>query len=635
MPKAFFHWLESRIDVFAPFDERATPPSRVWPFMWSHLHEIKGWMGAILVTGLVFSGIEASLYVLVGWFVDALASSTPERLWDEHGTTLIVVAAVILVARPLAYFANHAVVDQVVVPQLTNRIRWRSHVYTLGHALSYFQNDFAGRLASRVVQVGQALRSATVEVIDDIWYVLVFVFVVVGFFAHTSLWLALPVALWLAFYVALMRYFIPRAIQRSDVNSHGRSLVNGRVVDAYTNILTVKLFARADAERSAVRDALAQWNKGFLDLTRLITGVTSLLQLVNSVLVVATAMVALKFWADGEMSPGAVAAALAMVMRLVQMSGWVMHTIRGVFENIGTVQESMETIARPHGLVDSADATVLKVTKGEIRFEAVCFNYGRPEREPATRPLPRAQGRLFDDLTLTIRPGEKIGLVGPSGAGKSTLVNLLLRLYDVEAGRILIDGQDIARVSQDSLRQNIAVVTQDTSLLHRSIRDNIAYGRPDAVETEIARAAGLAMADEFIPHLEDQAGRRGYESRVGERGVKLSGGQRQRIAIARVLLKDAPILILDEATSALDSESEAAIQSQLDGLMADKTVIAIAHRLSTIAALDRLIVMEHGVIVDQGSHAELIARNGLYARLWQRQSGGFLAAYDVVHGGAA
>jgi ATP-binding cassette subfamily B multidrug efflux pump len=615
-----FGWLERQIDVFAPFDERATPPARVLPFMWSQLSDVKGWLAAILVTGLAFAGIEAALYVVVGWFIDTLAASTPESLWRDHSGKLIGLVVLILVLRPLAYFMNHAVVDQAVVPPLTNRIRWRAHVYTLGHSLSYFQNDFAGRLASRVVQVGQALRSATVEVIDDLWYVLVFVGVVIGFFWSTSVWLALPAAIWLAFYIALLRYFIPRAIARSDANSHARSKVNGRIVDAYTNILTVKLFARADAERSAVRDALGEWNASFLDLTRLITGVTSLLQFVNSVLIVAIGALCLHFWGKGEMSPGAVAAAIAMVLRLVQMSGWVMHTIRGVFENIGQVQESMETIARPHALTDRAGAQELKVSAGEVRFEDVRFSYARGD---SARPP------LFDGLSLAIRPGEKVGLVGPSGAGKSTLVNLLLRLHDLQGGRILIDGQDIANVRQDSLREQIAVVTQDTSLLHRSIRDNIAYGRPDAVDEEIARAAMLARADEFIPHLEDQGGRKGYDSRVGERGVKLSGGQRQRIAIARVLLKDAPILILDEATSALDSESEAAIQEQLTSLMEGKTVIAIAHRLSTIAALDRLIVMEGGRIVAEGSHGELIAKGGLYARLWARQSGGFLAPSDA------
>jgi ATP-binding cassette, subfamily B, multidrug efflux pump len=615
----FYGWLERQIDVFAPFDERAIPPTRVFPFMWSHLVEVRGWLVAILLTGLAFAGIEAMLYVVVGWFIDTLAASTPDAFWRDHTGKMIGLVVLIVILRPLAYFANHAVVDQAVVPQLTNRIRWRAHVYTLGHALSYFQNDFAGRLASRVVQVGQALRSATVEVIDDLWYVLVFVGVVIGFFWSTSIWLALPAAIWLIFYIGLLRYFIPRAILRSDANSQARSKVNGRIVDAYTNILTVKLFARADAERSAVREGLAEWNVAFLNLTRLITGVSSLLQLVNSVLIVVIGALCLHFWSQGQMSPGAVAAAIAMVLRLVQMSGWVMHTIRGVFENIGAVQESMETIARPHALTDRPDAVELKLSLGAVTFEDIHFSY---HRDDSARPP------LFDGLNITIRPGEKIGLVGPSGAGKSTLVNLLLRLHDLQGGRILIDGQDIASVRQDSLREQIAVVTQDTSLLHRSIRDNIAYGRPDAIEAEIARAAMLAKADDFIPHLEDQAGRKGYDSRVGERGVKLSGGQRQRIAIARVLLKDAPILILDEATSALDSESEAAIQDQLTSLMEGKTVIAIAHRLSTIASMDRLIVMNGGQIVDEGTHAGLIARGGLYARLWARQSGGFLAVED-------
>jgi ATP-binding cassette subfamily B multidrug efflux pump len=610
-----FRYLESRVDVFAPFDERATPPNSVWPFMWHHLREVRGWLALILLTGLAFSAIEASLYLLVGWFVDILAKANPETVWQDHGWQLIGLAVILLIVRPLIYFANHAIVDQVVVPQLTNRIRWRSHVYTLGHALSYFNNDFAGRVASRVVQVGQAVRSATVEVIDDLWYVLIFATVAIGFFGATSIWLALPVVAWMAGYIALMAFFVPRAARLSEANSHGRSRANGRIVDAYTNMLTVKLFARADAERSMVRDALRRWNDAFLDMTRLITIVTTGLQLMNSLLIVVTGGLCLLFWSHGEMTPGAVAAATGLVLRLVQMSGWVMHLVRGVFENIGTVQESMETIAKPHALVDRAQADILKVGAGEIRFDRIRFGYGRKDGPP-----------LFDGLDLTIRPGEKVGIVGPSGAGKSTLISLLLRLYDLEGGRILIDGQDIAGVTQDSLRARIAVVTQDTSLLHRSIRDNIMYGRPDATEAEVEHAAMLARAAEFSPGLEDQNGKTGYDSRVGERGVKLSGGQRQRIAIARVLLKDAPILVMDEATSALDSDAEAAIQEQLKTLMEGRTVIAIAHRLSTIAALDRLIVLEAGKIVDSGSHAELIARRGLYARLWARQSGGFIAA---------
>jgi ATP-binding cassette subfamily B multidrug efflux pump len=615
MMSRLFRWLETRIDVFAPFDERSTPPDTVWRFIWHHIREVRGWLVVMLITAFLFSAIEASLYVMVGWLIDTIAKNPPEVVFAEHAWVLALFAFLLLVVRPIVYFANHAAVDQVVVPQLTNRIRWRSHVYTLGHSLGYFQNDFAGRLSSRVIQAGQSVRSATVEIIDDMWYVLVFAGVAIGFFGSVSLWLALPVVAWMAAYVALVAYFVPRATARSEANSESRSAATGRIVDSYTNILTVKLFARGDVERSAVRDALAHWAGTFLDLTRLITLVSVVLQTMNSALIVAASGVSLWLWSKGAMTPGEVAAGVGLVLRLVQMSSWVIQQVRGIFEEIGAVRESMETIAKPHALVDREGAGRLGVQKGAIRFEGLRFHYGR-------------DWGVFDDLNLAIAPGERVGLVGPSGAGKSTLVNLLLRLHDVESGRILIDGQDIAQVSQDSLRAAIGTVTQDNALLHRSIRDNIAYGRPDAAFDDIVAAARAAHAHDFIAGLADSEGRSGYDARVGERGVKLSGGQRQRVAIARVILKDAPILILDEATSALDSEVEAAIQEQLQTLMEGKTVIAIAHRLSTIAALDRLVVLDKGRIVDQGSHAELIARGGLYARLWSRQSGGFLAVAD-------
>ncbi|WP_066094695.1 ABC transporter ATP-binding protein [Xanthomonas massiliensis] len=607
-----FRWFESLIEVF-PRTETRMPPRSVWRFYLHYLRPIWPLLLATLVAGLALALVEVAMFDFLGRIVDMVAGRPGPDFFARHGRELLWMAAIVLVARPLLTALHNLLVNQAIVPGLSNRARWLMHNYVVRQSLAFFQNDFAGRIANRVMQTGTSLRESAVQMVDALWYIVVYTGSALWLFGRADPWLMAPLALWLLAYVALMAYFVPRMKTRAWIASDARSRAMGRIVDGYTNIPTLKLFADAGREQAYVREAIDELAVRHRAQTRLTTALDTSIAILNGFLIAGTCALALWLWSRGQVSVGAITVATGLVIRIHNMSGWIMWTVNGIFEDIGTVQDGMQTIAQPLTVQDRADARPLVVARGEVRFEDIHFHYGR-------------RAGVIAGLDLQVRPGEKIGLVGPSGAGKSTLVNLLLRLYDLERGRILVDGQDIAGVTQESLRRQVGVVTQDTSLLHRSIRDNLLYGRPDASEAQLREAVARARADGFIDTLVDGEGRRGFQAHVGERGVKLSGGQRQRIAIARVLLKDAPILVLDEATSALDSEVEAAIQDSLDTLMAGKTVIAIAHRLSTIARMDRLVVMDEGRVVETGTHAELLRRGGLYARLWARQTGGFVAA---------
>jgi len=607
-----FRFFETRIDPFREHDD-STPPATLIGYYGRYCRQVWPYLAALMAISLVVSLIEVAILRFIGALVDLLRSTSPDKVLQDHGPEFLAMGLLILVGRPTASFVHDLIVQQAIAPGMTNLIRWQTHRYVLRQSVSYFANDFAGRIASNVVQAAASLRDSVVQIIDALWFVTVFAFSALVIFAKTDWRLACPLGLWIAVYVLALSYFVPRIRRRSEKLAHERATVTGRIVDSYTNIQTVKLFAHLEREDDQARQAIAGHTEAFQRQTRLITALNLTVSISNSILLVSVGSLAVWLWAHGAVSLGDIAVATGLALRVALMSGWVMWTSIGIFDNVGQVQEGMRTIARPRTLADRADARPLAVTRGAIRFENVRFHYGK-------------NGGVIDDLSFAIAPGEKVGLVGRSGAGKSTLVNLLLRFYDVEGGRILIDGQDIAAATQDSLRQQIGMVTQDTSLLHRSIGENILYGRPDASLEAMVAAARQAHAHDFVMRLTDPDGRKGYDTLVGERGVKLSGGQRQRIAIARVLLKNAPILVLDEATSALDSEVEEAIQENFQTLMDGKTVIAIAHRLSTIAAMDRLIVLEDGDIAETGTHQELLARGGIYAALWRRQSGGFLDA---------
>jgi ATP-binding cassette subfamily B multidrug efflux pump len=607
---SLFRFFERLLDPTAATPETA-PPSGLLAFYWHYARQVRGLIILLFAAGFLVAELDTTIPIFIGRVVALLSQQRPDQLMAEAWPQFLLMALVMLVARPAALLFRNLVTNQVISPGFTNMIRWQTHWHVVRQSWTFFQNDFAGRIANRVMQTGPSLRDSVVQAAHAVLYILVYGGSAVVLLSSSDLRLAAPILMWFACYLALLRYFVPRLRDRSKDLSEVRSLLTGRVVDSYTNILTVKLFARPRDEDAFVREAVDQHTLVFRHQLRLITLFGFILSGVNALLIVATGTVAVWLWLRGSIAIGTVATALPLSWQMVNISGWVADSVTNIFENVGAVQDGMRSIALPRLMPDKPDAATLRVERGAVRFENVRFGYG-------------SERGVIHGIDLAIAPGERVGLVGRSGAGKSTLVNVMLRFYELEGGRILIDGQDIAGVTQESLRANIAMVTQDTSLLHRSIRENIRYGNPGAADEEAIDAARQAHALDFIETLEDWRGRRGFDAHVGERGVKLSGGQRQRIALARVILKDARILVLDEATSALDSEVEAAIQEQLDGLMKDRTVIAIAHRLSTIARMDRLVVLDQGRIVEMGTHIELIAAGGLYAQLWQRQSSGFL-----------
>ena len=609
-----FRFFEKQVAPY-PGQEPKVPPKGFFAFVWACTQGMRGWIGLMTLTSALLAAYEAVLFAIMGRVVDWLGTVSPANFWAEQQATVLGIAAILL--GSVALLALHTtVMHQVLAINFPMRLRWVFHKLMLGQSMSFYADEFAGRITTKIMQTALSVREVVFMVVDVFVGVGVYMIGILILAASFEWRLMIPFALWFIAYAAACFYFVPRLGQIGKEQADARSMMTGRVTDAYTNIATVKLFAHTRREAEYARNAMEAFKATGYAQMRLVSLFEITNHLMIALLLLGSGGTALYLWTQAQASAGVVAAVIAMALRLMGYSHWVMWQMTGLFENVGTIQDGITTLTKPRTIVDAPDAKPLQVTRGAIAFEDVSFGY-------------KVGGKkVLDHLNLHIRPGERIGLIGRSGAGKSTLVNLLLRFHEPQGGRITIDGQDIRSVTQDSLRSAIGMVTQDTSLLHRSMRDNILYGRPDASEAEMQAAADKAEASDFIATLTDLKGRSGYDAQVGERGIKLSGGQRQRVAIARVMLKDAPILLLDEATSALDSEVEAAIQESLDSLMDGKTVIAIAHRLSTIAAMDRLIVMNEGHIVEEGTHQQLLQRGGIYAKLWAHQSGGFLADQD-------
>ncbi|MFC6199673.1 ABC transporter ATP-binding protein [Ponticaulis profundi] len=606
-----FKFFESRLNPF-PEIQDGTPPTSLFGFCWYFCKEAAPWIAVTSFLTMLASIGQVALFAFVGLIVDWLGAADRSAIWEERGSALLIMAVFAGLVLPISIFLKSMIQHQVTMANLPMSIRWRMHMHLLRQSMGFYANEFAGRIATKVMQTALAVRQVVNTLVDVIVYVVVYftsTMIIVG----SSDWrMMIPLIVWLVCYVAIVRHFLPKLTKISQTQADARSVMTGRIVDSYSNIGTVKLFSHAGREERYARSGMNDFIHTVYPMMRVVTVLESSIFFLNTALIVATAGLGILLWSNAFITVGAIAVAVGLALRIHNMSQWIMWEVSQLFENIGVVYDGINLMKVPVGVEDKANAVPLELTAGHIEFDNVAFHYGKGSG-------------VIEGLELDIKPGERVGLVGRSGAGKSTLANLLLRFYDVEGGQIRIDGQNIADVTQDSLRQHIAMVSQDTSLLHRSLRDNIAYGKPDASDDDIRQAARRADALEFLERMEDQQGRTGLNAHVGERGVKLSGGQRQRIAIARVFLKDAPILLLDEATSALDSEVEAAIQEHLFSLMEGKTVIAIAHRLSTIAAMDRLVIIDQGKIVEQGTHDELLARGGIYADLWNRQTGGVLA----------